>query len=228
MALQSDVPYHAYSGCDMQVYMGGHLCGSLQALTISITRETLPLYVMGDPNIKTIVRGKRGIAGTLVFTNFDRHALLLDHFKSVAGNKFIYGKKLQEILNTSPSQYSGVNLADTLGLDNSTSNPTVVNTAQISQELSETYNLIMNRPLQYSDQIPTFDICLTMVNDEGSASFATVNGVTLINEGYGFTMDDLSSESAYTFIARSVTPLVAMSQLFTTGSGYGTNSMVSG
>ena len=78
--------YQAYAGCDMQVHINHIPVGTLQALTISITRETVPLYVMGDPNPKTYVKGKRGIAGTLVFSTFDRHALLNDVFRDQGAN----------------------------------------------------------------------------------------------------------------------------------------------
>ena len=41
-------------------------------------KEKAPIYTMGSAEPRSFSRGKRGIAGTLVFTVFDRDALLED------------------------------------------------------------------------------------------------------------------------------------------------------
>ncbi|BCO16153.1 virion structural protein_gp100 [Bacillus phage vB_BceM_WH1] len=49
--------------------------GELQTVTYSIYRPTSPVYALGRINPKGVVRGQRTIAGTLIFTVFDRHVL---------------------------------------------------------------------------------------------------------------------------------------------------------
>jgi hypothetical protein len=61
-----------------------------QAISYSITREKAPVYTMGSPDVRAYSRNKRGIAGSLIWINFDRHALL-NVFKKARG-KFVADK----------------------------------------------------------------------------------------------------------------------------------------
>jgi len=209
----------AFSGADMTAYINHKQVGTLQALTISITREALPIYTMGNPDMRAVVRGKRGIAGTLVFTNFDRHALLRDTFADNSGT-LLYGKSFGDLgpierLFSEDSQYAGPNAIHDTNNKFSTTTiapdiPAGLIDRHLTEEIRQVYDMVRDRILKYSDEIPEFDVSLTMVNESGDAAWATINGITLLNEGYGFTMDDLTSEVAYTFIARAVTPLTAV------------------
>lgn len=49
--------------------------GEIQTLSYSIYRPTNPVYTLGRINPKGVVRGQRTIAGSLIFTVFDRHVL---------------------------------------------------------------------------------------------------------------------------------------------------------
>lgn len=49
--------------------------GEIQTLTYSIYRPTTPVYALGRINPKGFVRGQRTIAGSVIFTVFDRHVL---------------------------------------------------------------------------------------------------------------------------------------------------------
>jgi hypothetical protein len=68
--------YNSFSGVDMQVTFGGKLVGELQGISYTIQREKAPIYSMGEADPRSFSRGKRGIAGSLVFVMFDRSALL--------------------------------------------------------------------------------------------------------------------------------------------------------
>ncbi len=48
----------------------------IQAISYSVTREKAPIYTMGSPDVRSFSRNKRGVAGSLIWINFDRHALL--------------------------------------------------------------------------------------------------------------------------------------------------------
>jgi len=213
--------YQAYSGCDMVAHINHIPVGTLQALTVSITREVVPQYVMGDPNPKTYVKGKRGIAGTLVFSTFDRHALLNDIFLQVMeedvdqNSWYKDNRYLESIVNK--GQYYASDVNGTLMAMPAMQSARSETTDQDVQRVLDSWR---QRKLKYSDELPPFNITLTMVNDFGAASTCHINGVVLINEGYGFTMDDLTNEISFTYVAREVTPLESLSSgMFTTPTG---------
>ena len=74
--------YQSFSGYDMVCTIempmpkGGtytQVIGELQTITYSIHQEKTPVRCLGDMNAKGYVFGPRTIAGTLIFTVFDRH-----------------------------------------------------------------------------------------------------------------------------------------------------------
>src|SRR5574337_1571883 len=68
--------YNSFSGVDIKGVFANQVIAELQAISYSITREKAPIYTMGSADPRSFSRGKRGIAGTLIFIMFDRHALL--------------------------------------------------------------------------------------------------------------------------------------------------------
>ena len=72
--------YTSFSGADIIATFtlrGGKpvVLGEIQTISYSTYRPTTPVYVLGRPNPKGIVKGGRTIAGSLIFTVFDRHVL---------------------------------------------------------------------------------------------------------------------------------------------------------
>ena len=70
----------SFSGADAVATitpLGGkpRVFGEIQTLSYSIYRPTTPVYTLGRINPKGVVRGQRTIAGSLIFTVFDRHVL---------------------------------------------------------------------------------------------------------------------------------------------------------
>jgi len=68
--------YTSFSGADLVVSFGPKVIGELQQISYAITREKVPVFTLGSPNPRSFSRGKRGIAGSLIFSAFDRDALL--------------------------------------------------------------------------------------------------------------------------------------------------------
>ncbi len=68
--------YNSLSGTDIHAVIGTEEFAEIQAISYSITREKAPIYTMGSANPRAFSRNKHGIAGSLVWINFDRHALL--------------------------------------------------------------------------------------------------------------------------------------------------------
>lgn len=66
----------SFSGADLIVTIGPKVIGELQSISWAIQREKAPIYTFGSADPRSFSRGKRGIAGSLVFMTFDRDALL--------------------------------------------------------------------------------------------------------------------------------------------------------
>jgi len=66
--------YTTYSGVDITAIFDNIALSTLTGIAISVTREKAPVYTFGSANPRSISRGKRGTAGSLMFTLFDRDA----------------------------------------------------------------------------------------------------------------------------------------------------------
>lgn len=75
------VTNNTYSGCDMVATITintqqgsiAQVIGSLQTISVSTSQNKMPVRCLGDINAKDYVDGPRTIAGSLIFTVFDRH-----------------------------------------------------------------------------------------------------------------------------------------------------------
>lgn len=73
--------YTSFSGADTTVtvlfkYGKPVIIGEVQTVTYSLYTPTNPVYNLGSHKPSGYVRGPRTIAGTIIFTVFDRHALI--------------------------------------------------------------------------------------------------------------------------------------------------------
>lgn len=204
--------YNSFSGVDIKAVFGNKVVGTLQAISYSISREKAPLYTMGSADPRSFSRGKRGIAGTLIFIVFDRHSFLsiLGGLASDKGLKFqsdkddivpafefpnanlngpvSEGTSLETILNS----ISGTTAADTV---NNQESP--ISSVGGDQELASAW---------YADQVPPFDVVLAAANEYGALAVMKIFGVELLNEGSGMSIDDIVVEQQHTYVARSILP----------------------
>lgn len=79
--------YTSFSGADTSVsvvFPGGEpvAVGECQTITYSIFRPMTPVFNLGSSRPNGFVRGQRTIAGSIIFTVFDRHVLLSAFHKS--------------------------------------------------------------------------------------------------------------------------------------------------
>ncbi|MGM0165016.1 hypothetical protein [Enterococcus sp. DIV1059_2] len=177
--------YTSFSGSDITATIGTVVIGTLQSITYSVTREKAPIYTMGDPNPKSFSRGKRGIAGSLVFTVFDR-----DSLKEI---------KSQSLINAS-------------GLNTSSIHKTGTAPEGVSAAAGKSLDSIVSqwqtqRNPVYTDEIPPFDITITFMNEYGQSASMIIFGVECLNEGMGMSVDDITTERAVTFVARAIEDL---------------------
>lgn len=171
--------FNSFSGVDITAVFAGQPIGSIQAISYSINREKAAIYTMGRANPRAFSRGKRMIAGSLVFILFDSNPVI-SHFD---GARFM-GDVGENVFQT--KEASG------LGSGND----------PIGSDGFEQQNAM--RPT-YVDQIPPFDVVLSASNEYGQRASMSIIGVELMNENSGFSIDDIVVEQQYTYIAIDIT-----------------------
>ena len=193
--------YNSISGIDIKAVFDSRVAVALQACSYAIQREKAPIYTMGFANPRAFSRGKRGIAGTLIFAQFDAHPLVAPNNQGLFtdGNHRFFADEEELVPSMSESQ-AGVTGLATAGT------PTVINPTGLLGDEGSTFNDQVLSDPWYVDQIPPFNITLVGSNEYGTVTTMSIIGVELVNEGYGISIDDLMSEHQYTFVAREIAP----------------------
>jgi len=190
--------YNSFSGVDIKAVVGQRVLSNLQAISTSITREKAPIYTMGSADPRSFSRGKRGIVGTLIFIVFDRHQLLDKEYGLGQAKAWLDKEELRpdgtDLYNLNPSygEYAGIPVEDA---------ETPLDYVGSDQEFSQ---------VSYSDQLLPFDVVLTAANEYGKQMAMAIGGIEILNEGSGFSIDDIVTEQQMTYIARGVVPWTPM------------------
>lgn len=191
--------YSTFGGSDIVCSFDDVVIGECQAITYSITREKVAVYTLGSAEPRSFSRGKRGIAGNLVFIVFNRDALL-----SSLGDRKITkykGNDVVTILNEYDTRFLSMDK-----WDDYMTNAALDNAGQPD----EYTNALVNDEAQpiYADELLPFDITISCANEYGQRAVTVIYGVEILNEGVGFSIDSPTSERAYTFVARAVDSMV--------------------
>ncbi len=170
--------FTSVSGSDIVGVFGHVEFINLQGVSVSVNREVHPIYVMGRTDPISFVRGKRGVAGSLVALASDRGALhdIIEKWgvyaqsygdETVAGQNYTHTQERldQNVLNN--TQYLGYKL----------------------------------KVPDYADQLPPFDVTLVGRSDSLSATLSRIGGVFIVSMGTGISVDDNSIEQQMTFVA---------------------------
>lgn len=224
-----------FAGGDLFIYINNIRVGNLESLTYTVSTETVGNYNMGDRNPKAFTQGKRMVAGSMVFSQYDRHAVLQGVFNLTKLGVRTLGDLWE---NT-----GAINAADALITKNTTLSmgnntlpgatsvaPTYVpavdatNTTRIVdaynlrgvslesfnrellEQLRQTARLIAATRLTYSDQLPPFDMTIIGMEKSGRAARAAIFGIQFVQETAGWTQNDLGSSMGLSFVARHVDP----------------------
>jgi hypothetical protein len=191
--------YSTFGGCDIVPTFNGKVIGEIQAITYSLTREKVPVYTMGSAEPRSFSRGKRGIAGNLVFISFNRDALLAE-----LGDITISKYKANDsawLADQQAAQFISIEQWDAYMSNLANPNGTTGEAGVVGY----TNNLITDEAKpKYADEILPFDITISLANEYGNKAVTVIYGVEILNEGIGFSVDAPTSERAYTFVARSV------------------------
>lgn len=199
--------YNSFSGIDIKATFGTKVIGSLQGISYSISREKAPIYTMGSADPRAFARGKRGIAGSLVFIQFDADPLMWELANPDDETRRLYF--LSDIDDLRP-EYSA---SETIGISGTSvtagpgsANAPGVNITGQESELTSAGSDQAKAIPWYADQIPPFDIVLAAANEYGALAIMKVLGVELMNSGYGVSVDDIVSEHSFTYIAHGMLP----------------------
>lgn len=213
--------YNSFSGTDIRGIFGSMVIAELQAISYSITREKGPIYTMGSPNPRAFARGKRGIAGTLIFIMFDSPALM--NAVQQAGLQFYADKDelvpgadtlAQTTALGGTVDFAALNLKTATGDSISGILPQqgLESRENASEMLSSAGTAVSGKyhiPW-YADQIPPIDITLTAANEYGAIAVMKIWGIEILNEGYGVSIDDIVSEEQMTWVGRDITKWVVV------------------
>jgi hypothetical protein len=198
MAKQSGVElsrtYTSFSGVDIKVVVDGQPIGTLQAISYAVQREKAPIFVMGRVDPLSFSRGKRGIAGTMISLLLDEHMLYSAPWnmsKFIADNDEIYPNP-DALSNVTTGANGGLQDLETI------STPTFD-----ASDVSTSYTFT---GAWYVDQLPPFDVAIVAANEYGKAATMRIYGIEILNEGSGFSIDDVQIENQMTYVARTILP----------------------
>lgn len=182
--------YNSFSGVDMVVTFNNVIIGELQGISFTVQREKAPIYTMGSADPRSFSRGKRGIAGSLIFMVFDRSALV-DAFQDTP---FLIGARENHF-----GKFADVGLP-AIEIEG-------VESAGVGKYGAKTITLdrVLARP-RYHDQVLPFEVTVTAANEYGAYAVMKIHGVEVLNCGSGMSIDDITTDEACTFVARAITP----------------------
>jgi hypothetical protein len=231
--------YTSYSGVDIRVIINGAPAGSMQALSYAIQREKAPIYVMGSVDPVSYSRGKRGIAGTMISLMMDTHFLMSESFKDeryLADKNEVFASirrdsGLTDARGDGATDNPGVTL-NTRGGDAFTGAPENVDpsnsgagfrlntpaTRYSLENLGQNYEVA---PVYYVDQILPFDIAIIAANEYGQSAQMRLYGCEILNEGSGFSIDDIVIENQMTYVCRTILPWRSFDMTNVQGGGSG-------
>ena len=206
-SLELSRTYTSFSGVDIRAVIEGETIGQLQAISYAVQREKAPIYVMGRVDPLSFSRGKRGIAGTLISLLLDEHILFGAPFSDMnflADNDEIF---------SSPADLNDASSTDDLG---TVEDP-------LSFDASNLGDNFTVRSAFYVDQLPPFDVTIVAANEYGRSATMRIYGVEILNEGSGFSIDDIVIENQMTYVCRTILPWQQLGQwdLDTAGSSMG-------
>ena len=193
--------YTTFSGCDVVASFGASIIGELQGISYSVTREKAPVYTMGSADPRSFSRGKRGIAGTLVFAQFDSDALLRE-LQYTTGGIHRVGAGITN--TTEGTERSAIN-----PIEEWDSKMTGVITS--GESSAARTRAITNETLPaIADEIMPFDITISLANEYGKAAVLVLYGVEILNEGMQMSIDTIQTQKACTFVARRIKSMTAV------------------
>lgn len=201
--------WSSIGGCDIIAVFNGVECGTIQALSVSVSREKMPNYTMGRADPVGFSRGKRGIAGSMVGIVFNQSWLMhtvrgntTKRDANEAGLTFWASKReYRQFLRLTDASARNAELSDETNraLDAGQAGGDVV-----------FYTGRTRQQAWYADQILPFNVVITGANEYGGGVAKSIVGVEILNEATGVSVDDIMIDESHTYIALGVTPWMGL------------------
>lgn len=222
-----------FSGGDMQAYINNIKVGNLESVTWSISVEVVGNYVMGKRDAQIYTTGKRVVVGSMVLSQYDRHALLEQVFQISKRQITSIGSLWEMDKNwRNKTGQPGDRVTQTATVPGGTgTNPSFIYpeldassdstgaNATFLRGISRTaFEQEMQRmetdasrqagatKFNYSDQLPPFDLTLVGVTKSGDAARCSIFGLQVTQETAGFSQNDLGNSVGMSFVALAVSP----------------------
>lgn len=227
--------FSSFSGADIMATFAGRAIGELQMIRYVINREKAPIYTMGSPDPRAFSRGKRSIQGNLVFAQFDRDSLIEEMAKEYKGapnmsriqqrRVNMAGRGASGDMGLEDQILSGLKSTDGDGGDTYGIATWDEKMTQLGYQVTDDTGISGNSDIgtldyykpEYADQILPFNITLSMANEQGARATMEIYGVELLQESSSFSIDDVLTAKAYTFIARKIRGVRSRSNRMMTG-----------
>lgn len=190
--------YNSLSGVDMAVYMDGVQIADVQGLSYTVTREKAPIYTMGSADPRSFSRGKRGIAGSMIFIIHDRSPLLssLRRANRYLANDYEVDLRAQEkLLSIDQEAVFGVGAEPTTVGTSNAADPRLTPTITADKAIATP---------KYHDQIMPFDIVIGAANEYGHIAKMEILNAEIMNCGSGVSIDDINTDESCTWVATSM------------------------
>lgn len=177
--------FSSFSGCDINAIVNGYTVAEMQGVTFSTTREKAPVYRMGKVDPVSYSRGKRGIAGAMVFLTFDRGALL----DTLGDHSRFFSRQVE------------VDRRDDMSIKGGQVNRLGTSQREIKGGPGGIPTDVVRAQAWYPDQIPPFNIVLIAENEYGAGSIMSIIGAEILNNGSGVSVDDITTDEQMTYAA---------------------------
>jgi hypothetical protein len=198
-----------FSGSDVVVIFGNEYVGECMSFTLGINREAGPLYVMGKKSPIAIPKGKRGIGGSFVLAQLGYDALLqyCNSIISDPSKAQVWVRKDEVAIQMNGAGNDAAKNPNLSAVNANVQGSIASAKTNLWENVLDPAN---NASIGYADQIPPFNITLVGINEQGDQMGMRVYGVTILNDGFGVSIDDLNIEKRYTFVATAASRMAKL------------------
>ena len=224
-----------FTGSDMYCHINNTFVRNIESVTWSSSVEVVGDYVMGSRNAQAYRTGKRVIVGTMVFSQYDRHAILEEVFNlssidnpirtyqdlwkldgidsaPVASRIILSPTTTKTItravvgVNQNPSVINSNGLYDVQLATRTAGLTTMEFESRMKANLAQASRLQGAQKIDYADMIPIFDLTIAGVNPRGEATSCGIFGIQITQETAGVSSSDMTNSVGVSFTALAINP----------------------
>jgi len=215
--------FSSVSGVDIKMVFHGRVIGEVQSFSYRLQRQIVPVYTLGTQYARSFGYGTTAIAGQMSFILTNRNALLYGIREIMAAGHSLE-KPWLDREDAKPDMFGPNDVAAPIVNANDTNFTTVGvrrNDNIVASPVSETDPYVyvgednLNTSLiedqiqmlpNHVGEIPPFTVTIVSSNEMGQSSVMKVHGVKLLAESYAISIDHITSDLVFDFIALSIDP----------------------